>query len=143
MSFTKILYKLIIPDKITISLSDLPKIINFARDLSEGKYLVTIEKHEFEKFQILAQRINEKADLLPYITQLLEGTKEIEIKEALLQHRTLVHALYYNKEHVLGQLSKIIDELEIQVMMEEKATKTGYKIVKESAQVNNLLARRN
>ncbi len=143
MSFTKILYKLIIPDKITISLSDLPKIINFARDLSEGKYLITIEKHEFEKFQILSQRINEKADLLPYINQLLDGIKGSEIKEALLQHRTLVHSLYYNKKHVLGQLDKIIDELEIQVMMEEKATNTGYKVVQPQAKVNNLLMRRN
>ena len=141
MSFTRILYRLIIPEKITISLSDIPKIIDFARDLSEGKYLNTIEKHEFEKFQTLAQRIEEKVDLLPLVNQLLEGKKGSEIKESLMQHRTLVHSLYYNKKHVLGQLDKIIDELELQVMMEEKATKSGYKVVSEP-QVNSLLARR-
>ena len=141
MSFAKILYRLLIPEKIVISLADIPKIIDFARDVSEGKYLTTIEKHEFEKFQMLAQRIEEKADLLPIVNQLLDGKKGNEIKEALLQHRTLIHSLYYNKEHVLGQLSKIINELEIQVMMEEKATKSGYKIVPQP-QVNNLLMRR-
>lgn len=142
MSFTKILYRLIIPEKITVSLADIPKIIDFVRDLSEGKYLTTIEKHEFEKFQTLSQRIDEKVDLLPMVNQLLEGKKGSEIKESLLQHRALVHSLYYNKEHVMGQLLKIIDELEIQVMMEEKATKSGYKVVSQP-QVNNLLTRRN
>ena len=143
MSFAKILYRLLIPEKIVISLADIPKIIDFARDVSEGKYLTTIEKHEFEKFQTLAQRIEEKADLLPIVNQLLDGKKGNEIKEALLQHRTLVHSLYYNKDHVIRQLSKIIDELEIQVMMEEKATNTGYKVVQPQAKVNNLLMRRN
>jgi hypothetical protein len=142
MSFTKILYELIIPKQITINpFTDLPKIIDFAKDLTGGKYLSIIEKHELEKFQTLAQRIEEKADLLPLVNQLLEGKKGGEIKESLLQHRTLVHSLYYNKEHVLKQLDKIIDELERQVMMEEKWTKSGYKIVPQP-QVNNLLARR-
>jgi hypothetical protein len=143
MSFTKILYALIIPKEIKINpFTDIPRIIDFVGDLTGGKYLSVIEKHEFEKFQMLAQRINERADLLPMLNQLLDGKKGSEIKEALLQHRVLVHSLYYNKTHVLEQLSKIIDELEIQVMMEERVTKSGYKIVKEP-QVNNLLARRN
>ena len=141
MSFAKILYRLIIPEKIVISLADIPKIIDFARDVSEGKYLTTIEKYEFEKFQMLAQNINEKVELLPLVNQLLDGKKGSEIKESLMQHRILVHSLYYNKNHVMEQLNKIIDELELQVMMEEKATKSGYKIVN-SHQVNNLLVRR-
>jgi flagellin-specific chaperone FliS len=143
MSFTKILYELIIPKEITINpFTDIPKAIDFIRDLTGRKFLTVIEKHEFEKFQMLAQRIEEKADLLPMLNQLLDGKKGGEIKESLLQHRTLVHSLYYNKKHVLDQVDKIIDELERQVMMEEKWTKSGYKVVKEP-QVNNLLARRN
>ncbi len=143
MSFTNILYNLIIPKEIKINpFTDIPRIIDFFGDLTGGKYLSVIEKHEFEKFQMLSQRIEEKVDLLPLVNQLLEGKKGNEIKESLMQHRTLVHSLYYNKKHVLGQLDKIIDELELQVMMEEKATKSGYKVVSES-QVNNLLVRRN
>jgi hypothetical protein len=143
MSFTKILYELIIPKEIKINpFVDIPRAIDFIRDLTGRKFLTVIEKHEFEKFQMLAQRIEEKTELLPLINQLLDSEKGGEIKESLLQHRTLVHSLYYNKEHVLGQVDKIIDELERQVIMEEKWTKSGYKVVQPQAQVNNLLVRR-
>ena len=47
MSFSEILYHRIIPKKISFSLSDIPKIMDFIRDLTEGKYLQVIEKQGY------------------------------------------------------------------------------------------------
>ncbi len=127
MSFTRIIYNLLLPHKIAFSLSDIPKVMRFITDLTEGKYLVTIEKHEFEKFLILSRYIDEHRELLPHLVALLNSQKGDEIKGALLEHRVLIHSMFYNKAHVMAQLSKIIDEFEVQVCIQEQATQQGYK----------------
>ncbi len=120
MSFTRLIYKLLVPEKITISLSDVPKALKFITDLTDGKYVSRIEKQEFEKFKILAKYINNRAELLPLMQVALGSDKGEEIRETLLEHRELIHSLYNNKVHVLGELSKIIVELEIQVKVQER-----------------------
>lgn len=127
MSFTRTIYNLLLPHKIEFSLSDIPKAMRFLSDLTEGKYLETIEKHEIEKFLMLAKHIDERKELLPHVIALLNSKKGEEIKESLLLHRVLIHSMFYNKAHVLGQLSKIIDELEVQVCIQEQAKHQGYK----------------
>lgn len=125
MTFARILYKLLIPQKISISLEDIPKAMKFISDLSEGKYIEIVEKHEIEKFTTLAKYIDEHAELLPLVQDIINNKKGgAEVREALLQHRILVHALFYNKNHVLGELSRIIDELEFHVRVEEERKKT-------------------
>lgn len=127
MSFTRLIYNLLMPHKIAFSLSDIPKVMRFITDLTEGKYLETIEKHEFEKFLILARYIDEHKELLPHVVGLMNSQKGDEIKESLLQHRVLIHSMFYNKAHVQGQISKIIDELEVQVCIQEQAKQQGYR----------------
>ena len=125
MTFARILYRILIPQKISISLEDIPKALKFISDLSEGKYLEVIEKHELEKFATLAKYIDQHAELLPLVQTAINNKKGgTEIKEALMQHRLLVHSLFYNKNHVLGELSRIIDELEFNVRVEEERRKT-------------------
>lgn len=119
MSFIRIIYRLFLPHKITITLADIPKYLNFFRDLTDGKYLDVIEKHELQKSLLLAKAIDEKSELLPHVNKLIDGERGHEIRESLIEHRVLVHTLFYNKTHVLSQLSKIIDELEVQVRMQE------------------------
>lgn len=136
MSFTRLIYNLLLPHKIEFSLSDIPKAMRFLSDLTEGKYLSTIEKHEIEKFLMLAKYIDERKELLPHVVALMNSKKGDEIKESLLQHRVLIHCMFYNKPHVMGQLSKIIDELEVQVCIQEQAKQQGYiKIVAPAVQV--------
>lgn len=120
MSFARIIFKILVPEKITFSLSDIPKALNFITDLTEGKYVSRIEKHEFEKSKILAKRINSGAELLPLMQAVLSSEKGGELRETLFGHRELIHSLYNNKAHVLGELSRIIVELEIQVKVQER-----------------------
>jgi len=125
MTFARILYKILIPQKISISLEDIPKAMRFISDLSEGKYIEVIEKQEMQKFTLLANYIDQHAELLPLVQTAINNKKGgVEVKEALLQHRILVHSLFYNKNHVLGELSRIIDELEFHVRVEEERKKT-------------------
>lgn len=125
MSFTRIIYKLLLPSKITFTLADIPKIFDFLKDLNDGKIVDGVEKAEFEKFGILAKAIDQHAELLPLVQELLRDRKKgAEVKEALLQNSYLVHSLFYSKQHVLGELSKIIDELEYHVRIEEEKKKT-------------------
>ncbi len=125
MTFARILYKLLIPQKISISLEDIPKAMRFISDLSEGKYIEVIEKQEMHKFTLLAKYIDEHAELLPLVQTAINNKKGgAEVREALLQHRALVHSLFYNKNHVLGELSRIIDEMEFNVRVEEERNKT-------------------
>lgn len=136
MSFIRIIYNLLLPHKIAFSLSDIPKVMRFITDLTEGKYLETIEKHELEKFLILAKYIDEHRELLPHVVALMNSKKGDEIKESLFQHRVLIHSMFYNKAHVLGQISKILDEFEVQVCIQEQAKQKGYiRIVAPEVQV--------
>lgn len=130
MSFIRIIYNLLLPHKIAFTLADLPKIMNLMHDLSEGKYVEQIERHEFEKFDILAKRIDDQVELLPLFKEIISGKKGKDIKDALFQHRVLVHSLYYNQQHVISQLIKIINEMEMQVRMMEGEEHQGYKLIK-------------
>lgn len=120
MSFARLIFKILVPEKITFSISDIPKALKFITDLTEGKYVSQVEKHEFEKSTILAKRINSLAELLPPLQAAMNSEKGEEIRETLFEHRELVHSLYNNKAHVLGELSRIIVELEIQVKLQER-----------------------
>lgn len=125
MSFTRILYKLFIPEKISFSLSDIPKAMRFISDITEGRYIDVIEENEMQKFTSLAKYINQHAELLSLVQDAINNKKKGgEVKESLLQHRVLVHSLFYNKQHILGELSRIIDELEFNVRVEEEKRKT-------------------
>lgn len=130
MSFTRILYKLLIPEKISFSLSDIPKAMRFISDITEGRYVGVIEQNEMQKFTLLAKYIDQHAELLPLVQDAINDKKKGgEVKEALLQHRVLVHSLFYNKQHVLGELSRIIDELENQARLEEYSHQQVYKVI--------------
>lgn len=136
MSFARIIYKILLPTKITVTFADIPKVLDIIKDITDGKIVDDVEKHEFKKFQALADNIDAKVDLQPMLRELLnDRTKGKDIQEALLQHRTLIHALFYNKAHVMNQMSKIIDELEVQVRIQENARKVGYKVIEAPGQV--------
>lgn len=137
MSFTRILYKLLVPEKISFSLSDIPKAMRFISDITEGRYVGVIEQNEMQKFTLLAKYIDQHAELLPLVQGAISDKKGGgEVKESLLQHRVLVHSLFYNKQHVLGELSRIIDELENRVRLEEYThQQQGYKVIQMSEQV--------
>jgi len=128
MSFIRIIYKLLIPHKIAFSLEDIPKALKFLNDIVEGRYVDKIEKHEMEKSRILAKYIEERAELMPIVQTALNKKGSGEAREALLQHRVLVHALFYNKTHILGELSRIIDELEYTTRVEEETNNTMTRI---------------
>lgn len=120
MSFSRLIFKILVPEKITFSLNDIPKALKFITELTEGKYVSKIEKHEFDKSKILAKKINSRAELLSLLQAVMSSDKGEEIRETLFEHRELIHSLYNNKTHVLGELSKIIVELEIQVKLQER-----------------------
>jgi len=124
MTFSRILYKLLVPQKISFSLEDIPKAMKFINNLSEGKYIEIIEKQELDKSTLLANYIDQHAELLPLVQTAINNKKGGTIKDAMMQHRLLVHSLFYNKNHVLGELSRIIDELEFNVRVEEERRKT-------------------
>lgn len=129
MSFTRILYKLLKSPKLTFNPLDLfnpnSDLRVFLNELSDGRYVNAIERHEIQKFAVLAKYIDEHAELLPLVQDEINDIKGgTEIKDALMQHRLLVHSLFYNKNHVLGELSGIIDELEFNVRVEEERRKT-------------------
>jgi hypothetical protein len=130
MSFTKILFNMLVPRKITITLADIPTWIQIATDISNGKYAEVVEAKEFAKAGKLAQHIDQHVELLPLLIDLLKDKKHgREVKDALLEHRVLVHALFYNKQYVIKQLSNLIDELENQVLLQEFThQQQGYKI---------------
>jgi len=129
MSFIRIIYNLLLPHKIAFTLADLPKIMSLMHDLSEGKYVEQIERHEFEKFNTLAKRIDDRAELLPLFKEMISGKKGKDIREALFQHRVLVHSLYFGQKHVIEELIKIINEMEMQVRIMEGDTHQGYKVI--------------
>lgn len=120
MSCARLIFKILVPEKITFSIGDIPKALNFITDLTDGKYVGKIEQHEFEKSKILAKKINSLAELLPLLQAVINSEKGEEIRETLFEHRELIHSLYDNKTHVLGELSRIIVELEIQVKVQER-----------------------
>ncbi len=132
MSFTKIIYKALKSPKLTFNPLDLLNpnldLRIFLSELSDGRYVDAIERHEMEKFNTLAKYINEHAELLPIVQTALNKEKNGEVRASLLQHRLLVHALFYNKTHILGELSRIIDELENNVKIQEELNKTMRRI---------------
>ena len=104
--------------------------MRFITDITEGRYLDTIEKSELEKSAQIAKCIDIKMELLPLIQTMINDKKKgSEIKESLLQHRLLVHSLFYSKNHVLGELSRIIDELEYQTRIQEHACQQ-YRVIR-------------
>lgn len=121
MSLTKLIYTIFVPKKISFSpLTDIPKAMKFLSDLTGGKYVGEIEKHEFEKSQIFTRNINTRAQLLPLVTAALLSEKGNDIRETLFEHRELIHALYNNKEYVKDELFKILTELEVQTRLQER-----------------------
>lgn len=82
-----------------------------------------------EGSQWLAHQIDNRSELLSELKDLLNSRRGSEIKESLFQHRVLVHSLFFNKSHVLSELSKIVDELEFQVRKWEDEKKQGYKVI--------------
>ncbi len=134
MSFTRILYKLLKSPKLTFNPLDLlnpnSDLRVFLNELSDGRYVDAIERHEIQKFAALAKCIDQHVELLPLVQDAINDKKNDDIKVALLQHRVLIHSLFYNKSFVLGELSRIIDELENQTKMQEYTHQMqGYKII--------------
>jgi|GEM_PF-3581479 hypothetical protein len=133
MSFTKLIYKILNPQKISISLGDLlnaeSPVRKFLSGILSGEYITQIEKQEIEKSQMLAEFIDHGVELNPVVKAALEGKDGEEIKQALLKHRNLVHSLYYNKPFVLKQVSLLIDALELEVATQERLQGTGYKVI--------------
>ncbi len=113
MSFVRIIYNILFPTKVSISLS-------MIRDFLTGTYIDTLEPYEFELFWGLAQKVNGKDDLMQNLKRMLDGEKGTEIKESLYQNREFVHSIFENENHVLQQISKLIRELETQTIVQER-----------------------
>jgi hypothetical protein len=123
MSFIRFIYNTFFKKFLekSISLNEIFKIIEILNDIRSGSYIDKYERSELEGSQELAKHIDNGEELLPYIKDIINDKKRgAEIRQALLEHRVLVHSLFYNKQHVLDQLSSIFDELECQVRIEEE-----------------------
>lgn len=124
MSLSKIIYKQLNPQNVSFSLADLlnpnSKIRLFVSDFLSGKYLATIEKQEFEKSHTTAININNRIKLLPLLINAISAGKDHGARETLFEHRELIHALYNNKDYILGEIIPILTELELQVREEER-----------------------
>jgi len=140
MSFIRYIYNTFFKKLIDKSwtLNDALHILELIKDIKNGIYVDKYEEKELEGSQWLAHQIDNKSELLPELRDLLNSRRGNEIKESMFQHRALVHSLFFNKPHVLSELSKIIDELEFQVRKQEDEKKLGYKVI-EAPQVGSPL----
>ena len=145
MSFIRYIYNTFFKKLIDKSwtLNDALHLLELIKDIKNGIYVDKYEQKELEGSQWLAYQIDNRSELLPELRALLDSGRRgrsDEIKESLFQHRALVHSLFFNKPHVLCELSKIIDELEYQVRKQEDEKKQGYKII-DAPQVGSVLRR--
>ncbi len=140
MSFIRYIYNTFFKKLIDKSwtLNDALHLLELIKDIKNGIYVDKYEQKELEGSQWLAHQIDNRSELLPELRDLLNSRRGGEIKESLFQHRALVHSIFFNKPHVLGELSKIIDELEYQVRAQESEKNQGYKII-EAPQVGSAL----
>jgi hypothetical protein len=123
MSFIRFLYNAFFKkflDK-SFTLNDFYSLLAFINDIKGGKVIDKYEAVELDGSQQLAAHICNGVELVPLIVDLLNDKKKgKEIKQSLLQHRVLVHSMFYNESHVLNQISQIIHELESTVRIEEE-----------------------
>lgn len=140
MSFIRYIYNTFFRKLIDKSwtLNDALHLLELIKDIKNGIYVDKYEQKELEGSQLLAYQIDNRSELLPKLRDILNSRRGGEIKESLFQHRVLIHSLFWNKPHVLSELSRIIDELEFQVRKWEEEKKQGYKII-EAPQVSSPL----
>lgn len=142
MSFIRYIYNTFFKKLIDKSwtLNDALHLMELIKDFKNGIYVEKYEKKELIGSQWLAHQIDNRSELLPELRELLDSRRGRgnEIKESLFQHRALVHSLFFNKPHVLSELSKIVDELEFQVRKWEDEKKQGYKFI-EAPQIGSAL----
>jgi len=111
--------------------------MGFVNDIKSGKVVDTYEATEIRWSEELAQHINNQDQLVPSVLSLINDKKKgQEIRKTLLEHRLLIHAMFYQKAHLLTQLSKIIDELENTVKIEEERNKGCMRIVSGRQELN-------
>jgi len=132
MSFIRFIYNIFFRkflDK-SFTLNDFYTLMGFVNDIKSGKVVDTYEATEIRWSEELAQHINTQDQLVPSVLSLINDKKKgPEIRKTLLEHRLLIHAMFYLKTHLLTQMSKIIDELENTVKIEEERNKGCMRIV--------------
>lgn len=141
MSFIRFIYNTFFRKFLdrSFTLNDFYSIVGFINDIKSGKVVDSYEAAELRGSQELAGHIDNKDDLLPSIINLINDKKRgSEVKQSLLEHRFLIHTMFYNEGYMLNQLSKIIHELENTVKLEEErrgslkviTPQTGYGLYK-------------